>query len=145
MKNAAGRQIFHLLYELQTIFNKNMEAYFSKWSLTSSQILILSLLDSHPGLKIGDIAANVGLPDSNVSGIVDRLEKAGYVERIRSTEDRRVVKVKPTNKVNEIKREFDLNVEKYFHQLLGNSSQDEIDEIVHNLEKLKSLITRFVV
>lgn len=141
-KNTTGRQIFDLLNELQTIFNKKFETYFSKWSLTSSQILILSLLDNHSELKISEIAAHIGLPDSNVSGIVDRLEKGGYVERIRSLEDRRVVKVKPTNKVNEIKQHFNLNVEEYFRLILDKISQEELDEIAYHLEKLKNLINQ---
>lgn len=143
MTKTTGRQIFDLMNELQTIFNRNLEAYFSKWSLTSSQILILSLLDNHPDLKISEIAANIGLPDSNISGIVDRLEKGGYVKRARGVEDRRVVKVKLTDKVNEIKKEFDLNVEEYFQKLLAKTSQIEIDEIALNLIKLKTLITQF--
>lgn len=140
MKNTTGRQIFDLLNELQTIFNRSLELYFSKWSLTSSQILVLSLLHNHPELRISEIAASIGLPDSNISGIIDRLEKAGYVERARSTKDRRVVNVKLTGKVNEIKKEFDLNLEEYFRQLLEKNTQKEIDEIAHNLEKLKSML-----
>nr|WP_279288980.1 MarR family transcriptional regulator [Anaerosolibacter carboniphilus] len=128
---------------MQTIFNRNLESYFSKWSLTSSQILVLSLLYNHLELRISEIASSIGLPDSNVSGIIDRLEKAGYVERSRNTKDRRVVNVKLTDKVNEIKNEFDLNLEEYFQQLLEKNTQKEIDEIAHKLEKLKSMLLQF--
>ncbi len=145
MKNITGWEIFDLLNELQTTFHKSLEDYFCKWSLTSSQILVLSLLDDHTELKISEIAANISLPDSNVSGIIDRLEKAGYAQRTRGVKDKRVVKVKLTNKAHDIKKDFDLNVKKYFQQLLDKTSQDEIDEIAYNLEKLKNLITKFTV
>lgn len=137
-----GRKIFYLLNELNTGFHKNLEGYFARWSLTSSQILVLALLDKHKEMKISEIASSMGLADSNISGIVDRLENSDFVERTRSTADRRIVKVKLTSKAHELKKEFDLNVEEFFSQLLNRTSQDDLENIIANLEKLKSLISQ---
>ncbi len=140
MEISMGRKIFSLLDELNSSFHKNLEAYFAKWSLTSSQILVLALLDKHIEMKISDIASNMGFADSNISGIVDRLENANFVERIRSTEDRRIVKVKLAQKAYDFKKDFDLNIEEFFSQLLSRTSQEEMNEIITSLEKLKDLI-----
>ena len=142
MQILTARKIFDLLNELNTIFNKNLADYFARWSLTTSQILVLSLLDKHGEMKISDIAGSMGFADSNVSGIVDRLENAGFVERARSTKDRRIVKVKLAQKALDLKKEFNLNFEDFFHQLQNRASQEELDEIIVNLEKLKSLISQ---
>jgi DNA-binding MarR family transcriptional regulator len=137
-----GRKIFDLLDELNNSFHKNLEGYFAKWSLTSSQILVLTLLDKNKEMKISEIASSMGFADSNISGIVDRLENADFVERIRSMDDRRIVKVKLAKKAYELKKDFDLNVEELFSQLLNKTSEEELDEIITSLEKLKSLIPK---
>ncbi|HWR60058.1 MAG TPA: MarR family transcriptional regulator, partial [Clostridia bacterium] len=142
MDVSTGRKIFDLLNEVNSSFHKNLEEYFAKWSLTASQILVLTLLDKHEEMKISEIAARMGFADSNVSGIVDRLENAGFVGRTRSTEDRRIVKVSLADKALELKKEFDLSIEEYFNQFLKRTSQEELDSMVTNLEKLKQLLSR---
>lgn len=142
MEISMGRKIFSLLDELSCSFHKNLEEYFAKWSLTSSQILVLTLLDKNKEMKISDIASSIGFADSNISGIVDRLENANFVQRIRSTEDRRIVKVALAERAYELKKDFDLNIEGFFAQLLNRTSQEELNEIIASLEKLKSLIPK---
>lgn len=142
MEVTTGRKIFDLLNEVNTGFHKSLEEYFARWSLTTSQILVLALLDKHKEMKISEIAANTGFADSNISGIVDRLENADFVERTRSKEDRRIVRVKLGRKAYELKKDFDLSIEEYFKQFLYKTSQSELDDIVANLEKLKQLISQ---
>lgn len=81
-----GQRIFNLLNELNASFHKNLQNYYAKWSLTTSQFIVLALLDKHKEMKISEIANKTGFPDSNISGIVDRLENAGFVERVRCPE-----------------------------------------------------------
>lgn len=81
-----GQKIFNLLNELNAYFHKNLQNYYAKWSLSTSQIIVLALLDKHKDMKISEIANKAGFPDSNISSIVDRLENAGFVERVRCLE-----------------------------------------------------------
>jgi DNA-binding MarR family transcriptional regulator len=46
-------------------------------------------------LTAGDLARHTGLTTGAVTGILDRLEKAGLVERFRDSSDRRKVFVRP--------------------------------------------------
>jgi len=51
----------------------------------------LDLLQIHGPLPTGQLAAKAGLRTATMTSILDRLEKAGFVRRDRSAEDRRVV------------------------------------------------------
>ena len=51
----------------------------------------LDLLQIHGPLPTGQLAAKAGLRTATMTSILDRLEKAGFVRRDRSGEDRRVV------------------------------------------------------
>lgn len=47
-------------------------------------------------MPISEIVARTGLSKSALTGLLDRLERDGYVRRVRSETDRRVVLIEPT-------------------------------------------------
>src|SRR3954470_6497828 len=49
----------------------------------------------HGPVRAGRVAENPGLTTGAVTGVIDRLEKTGYVERVREATDRRKVLVRP--------------------------------------------------
>ncbi len=65
-------------------------------SLSKLHLHVLTLLDHHGPLPMSRLAALVDVSVSNMTGIVDRLEQHGMVERIRDDRDRRLVLVRAT-------------------------------------------------
>ena len=51
----------------------------------------LNLLELHGALTPGQLAEHTGLGTGTVSGVLDRLERAGYARRERGSDDRRKV------------------------------------------------------
>lgn len=64
--------------------------------LTGPQLIVLRELGSLGEKSVSQIAQDVSLSQATVTGILDRLEKRGYVLRQRSGEDRRRTLVKAT-------------------------------------------------
>jgi len=61
--------------------------------ITAPQLDILVCLHRGGSLPLNEIAKRLLLSGGNVTGVVDRLERDGFVKRIRSTEDRRIVNI----------------------------------------------------
>jgi DNA-binding MarR family transcriptional regulator len=69
----------------------------------------LTLLSTHGPLPAGRLAELSGLTTGSVTAVIDRLEKGGYVERVRTSEDKRKVVVTPVpTGLAKIAREYDL-------------------------------------
>lgn len=64
--------------------------------ITARQTTLLWLVKRSPGLSLAELAAEEGISPPALSGHVDRLEDAGFLERVRSTEDRRRVGLRLT-------------------------------------------------
>jgi DNA-binding MarR family transcriptional regulator len=64
-------------------------------NVTDTRCFELMSRYSEGPLTAGDLARATGLTTGAVTGILDRLEKAGLVERFRETSDRRKVFVRP--------------------------------------------------
>jgi DNA-binding MarR family transcriptional regulator len=57
----------------------------------------LDILDQHGRMTAGALARASGLSSGAATTLIDRLERAGYVRRVRDTEDRRRVLVEMTD------------------------------------------------
>ncbi len=64
--------------------------------LTGPQLWAIKTIAQEAPLMVSEIARSMYLHPATVVGILDRLEKQGLVMRMRSTKDRRVVKVELT-------------------------------------------------
>ncbi len=64
--------------------------------VTARQATLLWLVKRSPGLSLAELAGEEGITPPALSGHVDRLEAAGLLERVRSTEDRRRVGLRLT-------------------------------------------------
>jgi DNA-binding MarR family transcriptional regulator len=64
--------------------------------VTSRQVTLLWLIRERPGLSLRQLAAEERISAPALSGHLDRLERAGLIERVRSSEDRRRVGIRLT-------------------------------------------------
>lgn len=78
------------------------EAIAARLGMSATEWKSLGVLDQHGPVTAGRLAELSGLTTGAITGIVDRLERAGYVRRERHPRDRRSVIIHPL-RLNEIK------------------------------------------
>lgn len=111
-------------------------------NLTGPQGMLVGTIAHYGAMKISDLSEKLGLSNSTVSGIVDRLERQGMVERIRSTDDRRVVWVSITSEHKAyVDGKFEA-VEQKIEDAMNAATDDEIRKVFEGLEILKRLIEK---
>ena len=59
--------------------------------VTGGQVTLLYLISQNPGIGVGELAEHERVATPTASGLVDRLERAKLVKRLRSETDRRRV------------------------------------------------------
>jgi DNA-binding MarR family transcriptional regulator len=98
--------LLQLLRTAESIWNAS-RLFFERWDLSPSQFNVLNLLQDQPdGLSQTDLSRELIMHRSNVTGLVDRLEKRGLVERHTSTSDRRINRVRLTKSGLSLVREI---------------------------------------
>jgi DNA-binding MarR family transcriptional regulator len=98
-----AREAWELLFELSLANRARLIASLEEVYLTFPQAQALRLLDPDRPLSMSEIAERLVCDASNVTGIADRLEARGLVER-RSGDDRRVKALALTPKGVEVRR-----------------------------------------
>ena len=88
-------EVVDLMARMVALFHKEYEEAAAARSLTGAQAKVLGLLRLGP-LPMRQIAQTLSCEPSNITGIVDRLELRGLVERQADPADRRIKLVAPT-------------------------------------------------
>jgi len=72
----------------------NLSAELNEGNVSYPQFFLLAYLSRQNYLIMSDIGRKMGHTTSAATGLVDRLENLGYVERIQAEEDRRKIMVR---------------------------------------------------
>ena len=85
------------LFQLSPLLKRHitrMPVFQGEHGLSLSLYQILSLLNEREYMSVSEISLYFGIAKPNITPLVDHLATEGLVERVRSTEDRRVVFVR---------------------------------------------------
>jgi MarR family transcriptional regulator, 2-MHQ and catechol-resistance regulon repressor len=110
-----------------------------EFGLTSpTQYNILRILrgEGKP-LPILEIASRTITVVPGITGLIDRLEQAGFVNRLRCEKDRRVIYVALTDQGTKILADVDGPLLALHRELMGHLSRGDLKEVVRLLEKLR--------
>jgi len=127
----------HLAVIRQRI-RKPVEAEFAKGGLTGPQRNVMHFLVQSNGMSLKQLTAQVGLAHSTVSGIADRLEKRGLVQRKADPRDRRRTIINASAEVRDfMQNKYPvLAADPLFHALRRASDRDAIMRGVRTLRRL---------
>jgi DNA-binding MarR family transcriptional regulator len=108
--------------------------------VTSRQVTLLWLIRHHPGMSLRELAAEERISAPALSGHVDRLEKAGLIERIRDDADRRRVGLTLTDEGARLLKRVRARRTSWLAGRLKGLAPDELEAIEAAIEPLRSLL-----
>ena len=82
----------------QRSFLLDLSKELNKGNVSYAQFFLLGYLANEDYLTMTDISKKMGHSTAAATGLVDRLEKRGYVQRLHAADDRRKVMVQITRK-----------------------------------------------
>jgi len=133
--------IVNLLYTREQ-YNIQHSRLFCLYGITPSQFLVLyALRDEGAPLTTGGIHRRAITSVPGVTGIIDHLEKDGFVTRERCVKDRRTIYIILTDKGIATLSALDKPLQKLHEKLLGHLTKAEIKEFTRLLEKAREQST----
>lgn len=95
-KQALIAELARAAREASGLGNVFAGAVAARLGITPTDVECLGVIQASDTVTPGDLARATGLTSGAVTGIVDRLEKAGFARRVRDAVDRRKVYVRMT-------------------------------------------------
>lgn len=103
---------------------------------SKNEILALLFLYRKKNANMTEIAEYIIAPLNTATGVIARLEKKLMVERIRSTEDRRIVLITITENANIVIEEEIAIIIKYIIRIYGRLTEEEISSALSIYKKV---------
>ena len=97
VRKDAGRLADFIMFT-QRSFLLNLSKQLNKGNVSYAQFFLLGYLAKEDYLTMTHISKKMGHSTAAATGLVDRLEKLGYVQRLHASDDRRKVMVQITRK-----------------------------------------------
>jgi DNA-binding MarR family transcriptional regulator len=89
------------LHSIRRKMRRRLEAEYARGEVTGPQRLVMQVLVDSGPMSLKELSCKVSLAHSTVSGIVDRLEKRGFVNRQVLESDHRVTQITVSKPVRE--------------------------------------------
>lgn len=111
-------------------------------SLSLVQLMVLTILETNGPLAMTHLAEALDVSDASVTGIVDRIERRGLVERRRDSADRRVVLVHLTERGAAVFRDIRARRRAKLTALADELSDDELEGVVTAMHAFVAAVRR---
>jgi DNA-binding MarR family transcriptional regulator len=94
----------------------------------------LDIVDQHKRITAGRLAAESGLTTGAVTALVDRLEAAGYLRRVRDLEDRRRIFIETTERAHAFTRRLFSSIGPMLQGMMEQLTPAGVEAIIYFLE-----------
>jgi len=111
-----------------------------KVGLSMAQLNILYTLKRCGEMPMSRLAEMLNVSLSNATGLIDRIEERGLVDRSRVPEDRRIVLIRVTAAGEQMLRDFDILSDELLRSALGGLSRTELTAVATAFSSIRDAL-----
>lgn len=111
-----------------------------QFGLTETQSDVLRTLLVYGAMSSADLSRTLYVTPANITGVIDRLEKKGLVERIRQQLDRRVALITLTEPGRDLSKQLPDPIENKLISGLVNLNPEQVQALGEAMNKIINLI-----
>jgi DNA-binding MarR family transcriptional regulator len=117
---------------LKTLINKLLRE--EGCAITTEQWLVLKVIDANPGLSQTEVAEKSQKEKTNITRIIDLLEKSGRIERRKDETDRRFYRIHATDEGRKVLKTVNPITDKTEEICTQSLSKKQIEEMISLLD-----------
>jgi DNA-binding MarR family transcriptional regulator len=140
-RNGHHRTTVDLLRGLAASLDALTNAASPHAGLNRTDMRALDIINMQQGLTAGQLAARLRLTTGAITGVLDRLERAGHARRTHDLEDRRRVVVQPTPEARRFGSVVFRQLGRDLDELMATYSEDEREVIERFLVSVTEIVT----
>ncbi|WP_395736580.1 MarR family transcriptional regulator [Prosthecobacter sp.] len=126
----------------QREFLLNLSRELNRDNISFAQFFLLGYLATSKELTMTDIARKMGHSTAAATGLVDRLEKLGLMERTHAVDDRRKVLVRITSRGIELVSRLRDELQNQIADAMSETSSADADSFMNSYRSLDTSVVR---
>ncbi len=112
--------------------------------LTGPQVTAIKMLEGFGDLSLSALSSRMSARNSTITGIVDRMQRDGLVERVRSADDRRVTLIRLTERGRALARAIPIEPMKIFERALASLGPADRASLRRILREVSETVSRIL-
>ena len=129
--------IFYQISKTSQFARKFLTEKIKDTDVTVGQGVVLNFLFEENGITINDLAAKTIIDNATMTGLIDRLEQAGLIERKKDPRDRRAYLIHLTDKGRDAGKQIQKNMVTQNKEFLSILTKSEEKQFRHLLKKVR--------
>ncbi|TYB32612.1 MAG: MarR family transcriptional regulator [Flexistipes sinusarabici] len=126
--------------KINRLLDKYTKYLNQKYNITLPQLICLYEIKKEKSINLTELTRRVNLNNSAITGIIDRLELKGYVQRVKSGKDRRIINIELTEKGTDfVDRSFQVLEEDCFFEK-NKFDEEAIIDLIKSIQKITDSI-----
>jgi DNA-binding MarR family transcriptional regulator len=141
MEQVQEAQIYMTVKSMLAVLSKMRSDRLEAWSdklkgISKMELHVLLLVQAKPDIVLGEVRDGLDVPNSTLTGVIDRMEEQGLARRRISARDRRSYGLELTEKGKEVRREHDRVLRTIATSMLSTLNEDERSTFTALLSKI---------
>lgn len=136
-----AHRVFFRLYQCANLMHKVGARFIDDFNSTTQQWAVLGALarpdPKQRGMTVKDLIGFLLVSRQNLTPVLDRLERRGWIERVKDADDARSRRVVLTTAGNAVWTEMQVAISGFYAEALDDFSLDEEVSLYRLLDKLK--------
>jgi len=125
------------LQRVYSVVNRNVSKKLAKWGLSVPKYGVILQLYDHETLALSELSKLIFCGNSNLTALIDRMERDGLVQRVNHESDRRVKEIRLTEKGRELAPKVISEYRPFLHQMMNCLSPEEHRLFIDLLTRMK--------
>jgi MarR family transcriptional regulator for hemolysin len=135
MEESIEIQLFELVGDLSRKMHRRIDRETRADQLSATEVSVLWRMSRKRSCRVSELASEIGLPASTLTGILDRLVGRGILARETDPNDRRSVIITTTSKVDEFVNNRRAASRAIVFDILKQFTPDEMERMLAGLKR----------
>jgi DNA-binding MarR family transcriptional regulator len=137
---SAAQEAFLTIQRTADDLSQKFEQFLKPWGVSGTQYNVLRILRGAgpEGLRCGEIGERMVAHDPDITRLLDRMEKAGWIERARHARDRRVVLTHINRRGSDLLKQIDKPIEQFTRELGSHVPERRFRELIDILDEIRN-------
>ncbi len=132
-ERSVGYWIFATAHELACAMNEELQSH----GITHRQWEVLAWLSYESDLSQSELASRMGIEAPTLVGVLDRMERDGWIQRVPSESDRRKKLIRPTDRVEPLWNQMVMCGLRVRSKATQGMTTEELEQLRTTLRKMR--------
>lgn len=129
------KEMCYKLNKSSMLYKRLMSKHLERLNITYSQLMVLRVVNTEPGITAKEILMQMDTDKATLSGVLSRLERDGYIERVKNDQDRRIQNIYVSTGSERLCNEVSVIEKACISDLIEGISEGEAEAFLNILDK----------